>query len=197
MPRSAEQYYELVFRKLSPAQGEVESGLFRGDIEAAFVQGCQILAERARMFDPTVRPYLTTALNVTAVAGVVNLASEEQLLLESLGNAVITSGDSPYPWVPVENPGDLYFPLPDVWVYYAIQGNALVTRFGPDIPDALAAVVGSVAIENVVFIPVVAAVANNTTVPDQCEDALVDILAALLATKISGRHARAQAEGPG
>jgi hypothetical protein len=170
-----------VLHGLGPASSESEAPARTPDIENSIPTACHQLASAARR-DPLIRKYLIKDYAITFTAGEAPLASTD-ILLESVPSARVTlDAGSNKPLVYVPDHQDLDWPKPAAFIYYALAkasaaaGPRLVTLNTDGSATTLS---GAATIRGAVFIPVVAALAANSTVPVQLEDQLIEIVTQL------------------
>lgn len=176
---------ENVFRRISPTASEELGTLNLADIKAWIPTACTNLAEMALETHREFQEYLTKTYTITAVAGVFPLTAATDLLYESVPHATVTHPDSDWPLEYIPDPADLYYPLPDVYIHYAMDrsGTARILRT-QDTAGDLDTLTGDITIRNGIFVPVVAALAGSTTLPDQLNDELIELLIQMATAKM-------------
>jgi hypothetical protein len=186
MPATRAQIEERVFREIAGSASEERAGFTFADIRAMMLTACATLAGQLVNAPESFRHYLTKTYTVTPVAGIFSLsgAGLSDCKIESLPRATLTHADSIYPLSYVGTPESLYFPhYGQDLIYYAIDGRNIRTRFA----DQVDSLTTDLTIRNAVFEPVIADVANNTTLPDVLEDDIVQIIKGMVQQKLQAR----------
>jgi hypothetical protein len=168
---------ETVFHRIARSTSQEIASLFIFQIESWIPQACQDLAELALDAKSSVSEYLTKTYTITPAAGLFSLTPSTDLMYESLKRATLTHADSDFPLVYLPDPQDLYYPQPNVFIYYALDRStgARVIRT-QDTNGDLDTLTTNLTIRNAIFVPVIGATAGATTLPEQLNNDLVELL---------------------
>jgi hypothetical protein len=188
MAATIAQIVDRVFYRIAAAQSEPAAELYRHQIESYIPVGCNTIAVSALGDRPEWRPYVSKTYTITLSGSTYPLtgAAFADLYIESLPKATLVHASNDYPLIHVKH-AELYWPHPDQFIYYAIAGETLRTR---NIDGTLDTLTGDITAHDAVFVPVVGASAGSTTLAEQLEDDLVEILVAMAGVKSQSTGAK-------
>lgn len=177
------------YDQIAPARTEADAGLYLTEIERWIPDACEVLATKAIDGENPFRQYLTKSYTLTVSSNTWSLTGATDIRLESIPQATVTHADSTYPLVYVCDPADLYWPVPgdNQLIHYTVEREVIRTRDATGTVDAMT---GNLTIRNAVYAPIVAASAGSTTLPEQLEDALIEVLVGMAKTKLSSHQLR-------